>query len=117
MVETFIRTQTLEIFYVDISLSTHNESSALYFTAATILSQSAAGLQPLDGELSTSCNSTLAELEYERLSLFDSEPDFELEPSVDDDLTPLSIILLSITSSAANRNTAISYQLKVELNR
>ena len=83
VVETFIRTQTIENFHVDISQSTHIEPSALCISAALILSQSAAGLPPLDGELSTSYISTLAELEYERFSLFDSEPDFELEPSVD----------------------------------
>ena len=117
VVETFIRTQILDIFHVDIS-HPHIESSALYSTAATILSQSAAGLPPLDGELSTSYNSTLAELEYERFSLFDSNPDFKLELNVDHDLRPLFYkVLRSITSSVPNRSTAFRTQLQFGLNR
>ena len=114
VIEPFLRTQTLQISNIVISLSPYVESSAICISAATILSQSAAGLPPLDGELSTSYNSTLAELEYERFSLFDSEPDFESKPSVDDDLTLLSTTIDYLIGGEPKYRDFISAQSRIE---
>ena len=60
---------------ISICLSTHVDFSALCTSAESILIQPEDRLPPLDGELFNAYNSTLAELEYEQLSLFNSEPD------------------------------------------
>ena len=64
------------------------DSSYLRIFAASIISQFANGLPPLDGEMSILYNNAIAELEYEMFSPLELEPDFECEISVIDDLTP-----------------------------
>ena len=87
MIEPFIRTQAIQISRVDLSSIPQADCSHLQITAASIVSKAPFGYPPLDCEFVTTYYDCIAELEYERYSCFEYEPNFESELSVEDELT------------------------------
>ena len=89
-IEPFIRTQSVQLAYTNLCSQPAINSANLRIFAGAIINQFANGLPPLDGDMSNAYNNVIAELDYELFSPLKSEPDFECEISVIDDLTPHS---------------------------
>ena len=114
VIEPFIRTQAIQTLMVELCLLPYIDYSSLQMTGAFVLSKSPLGLPPIDGEDSTTYFEAIAELEYEMLSHFQSEPDFESELSVVDDLTPQSTPIDYLIGVPPKHREYLSIQKRVD---